>query len=114
MHSSVFNIILHLRVQIEDTKTGNLKNKITPRDPRDPALVLPRDPALVLPRDPVLVLPRDPALVPPRDPALVLSCDPALVLSRDPALVLFGQSNCIDWIIVCYIRCQDIVFLVPD
>ena len=106
MHSSVFNIILHLRVKIEDTKTGNLKNKITPRDPRDPALVLPRDPALVLPRDP--------ALVPPRDPALVLSCDPALVLSRDPALVLFGQSNCIDWIIVCYIRYQDIVFLVPD
>ena len=98
MHSSVFNIILHLRVKIEDTKTGNLKNKITPRDPRDPALVLPRDPALV----------------PPRDPALVLSCDPALVLSRDPALVLFGQSNCIDWIIVCYIRYQDIVFLVPD
>ena len=98
MHSSVFNIILHLRVKIEDTKTGNLKNKITPRDPRDPELVLPRDPALV----------------PPRDPALVLSCDPALVLSRDPALVLFGQSNCIDWIIVCYIRYQDIVFLVPD
>ena len=98
MHSSVFNIILHLRVQIEDTKTGNLKNKITPRDPGDPALVLPRDPALV----------------PQRDPALVLSCDPALVLSRDPALVLFGQSNCIDWIIVCYIRCQDIVFLVPE
>ena len=98
MHSSVFNIILHLRVKIEDTKTGNLKNKITPRDPRDPELVLPRDPALV----------------PPRDPALVLSCDPALVLSRDPALVLFGQSNCIDWIIVCYIPYQDIVFLVPD
>ena len=106
MHSSVFNIILHLRVQIEDTKTGNLKNKITPRDPRNPALVLPRDPTLVLPRDPVLVI--------PRDPALILSCDPALVLSRDPALVLFGQSNCIDWIIVCYIRCQDIIFLVPD